>query len=90
MIILILSNEYPPHIYGGTGSHVDHLCHLCRELMRINGDAHSLQALYFRDQRQRFFDQGGAGPQIHGDILSGIHAPDQILQPAFKQTQPGT
>ena len=35
MRILILSNEYPPHIYGGTGVHVDHLCHLCRELMRI-------------------------------------------------------
>jgi glycogen synthase len=49
MRILILSNEYPPHIYGGAGVHVDHLC---RELMRIGGDAHRLQVLCFGEQRE--------------------------------------
>lgn len=49
MRILVLSNEYPPHIYGGAGVHVDHLC---RELMRIGGDAHRLQVLCFGDQRE--------------------------------------
>lgn len=39
MRILLLSNEYPPHIYGGAGAHVDHLC---RELMRAAGDQHRL------------------------------------------------
>ena len=42
MRILLLSNEYPPHIYGGAGVHVDHLC---RELMRAAGDQHRLQVL---------------------------------------------
>ncbi len=49
MRILLLSNEYPPHIYGGAGVHVDHLC---RELMRVAGDAHRLQVLCFGDQRE--------------------------------------
>lgn len=49
MKILLLSNEYPPHIYGGAGVHV---AHLCTELMRIGGDAHRLQVLCFGDQRE--------------------------------------
>lgn len=49
MRTLLLSNEYPPNIYGGAGVHVDHLC---RELMRIGGDAHRLQVLCFGDQRE--------------------------------------
>jgi len=48
MRILLLSNEYPPHIYGGAGVHVDHLC---TELVRIAGDADRLQVLCFGDQR---------------------------------------
>jgi glycogen synthase len=49
MRILILSNEYPPHIYGGAGVHVEHLC---RELSRVGGADHPLQVLCFGDQRE--------------------------------------
>ncbi len=48
MRTLLLSNEFPPNIYGGAGVHVDHLC---RELARLGGDEHSLQVLCFGDQR---------------------------------------
>ena len=47
MRILMLSNEYPPNVYGGAGVHVDHLS---RELMRIAGDRHRLQVLCFGNQ----------------------------------------
>ena len=44
MNILILTNEYPPHIYGGAGVHVDHLV---REMERCNGGCHRIQVLCF-------------------------------------------
>ncbi len=48
MKVLFLTNEYPPHIYGGAGVHVDHLSH---ELAKaINVDVRC-----FGEQR---FDQG--------------------------------
>jgi glycogen synthase len=49
MKILMITNEYPPHIYGGAGVHVDYLC---RELVRLDGARHQLQVLCFGDQRE--------------------------------------
>ncbi len=46
MKILLLTNEYPPHIYGGAGVHVEHLS---RELAEI--DQNQLQVLSFGDQK---------------------------------------
>jgi glycogen synthase len=48
MKILMLTNEYPPHIYGGAGVHVNYLC---RELMR-SGGGHRLQVLCFGEQQE--------------------------------------
>ncbi len=50
MNILILTNEYPPHIYGGAGVHVDHLV---REMERCDGGRHRIQVLCFGDQREQ-------------------------------------
>ena len=50
MKIAILSNEYPPHIYGGAGVHVDHLS---RELASLEKGKHCLQILCFGDQQAR-------------------------------------
>ena len=47
MRIAILTNEYPPHIYGGAGVHVEYLT---RELTRIDGGTHSVEVLCFGDQ----------------------------------------
>lgn len=48
MDVVILTNEYPPHVYGGAGVHVEYLV---RELSRLC----SVQVYSFGDQR---IDQG--------------------------------
>ena len=48
MRIAILTNEYPPHIYGGAGVHVEYLT---RELARVEDGNHSIEILCFGDQR---------------------------------------
>src|SRR4051794_8574481 len=40
MRIAILTNEYPPNIYGGAGVHVEYLT---RELCRVEGGNHSVE-----------------------------------------------
>ena len=45
--IAILTNEYPPHVYGGAGVHVEYLA---RELARLDGGAHRVDVLAFGDQ----------------------------------------
>jgi glycogen synthase len=46
----ILTNEYPPHVYGGAGVHVEYLT---RELARLDGGRHTVEVLCFGDQRVR-------------------------------------
>ncbi|MFZ5906378.1 MAG: glycogen synthase [Nitrospirota bacterium] len=48
MKIVCLTNEYPPHIYGGAGIHV---ANLTRELSLIDGGMHTLHILCFGDQK---------------------------------------
>ena len=50
MRIAILTNEYPPHIYGGAGVHVEYLT---RELARVEDGHHTLEVLCFGDQSER-------------------------------------
>jgi alpha-maltose-1-phosphate synthase len=47
MRITIFTNEYPPHIYGGAGVHVEYLS---RELSRIDPAAHSVDVFSFGEQ----------------------------------------
>lgn len=49
MRIGILTNEYPPHVYGGAGVHVEYLT---RELAALDAGAHSVDVLCFGDQRE--------------------------------------
>jgi starch synthase len=48
MHIVILTNEYPPHVYGGAGVHVEYLS---RELARLEAGAHVVRVLCFGEQR---------------------------------------
>lgn len=50
MRIAILTNEYPPYIYGGAGVHVEYLT---RELTRVEGGIHTVEVLCFGDQSLR-------------------------------------
>lgn len=47
MKILLLTNEYPPHIYGGAGVHVRHLS---AALLQLESGRHDLQIHCFGDQ----------------------------------------
>ena len=47
MNIGILTNEYPPHIYGGAGVHVEYLT---RELSRLDDGRHRVRVICFGDQ----------------------------------------
>ncbi|HEY0017941.1 MAG TPA: glycogen synthase [Longimicrobium sp.] len=49
MRISQLTNEYPPHVYGGAGVHIEYLA---RELARADGGAHDVQVLCFGQQDQ--------------------------------------
>ncbi len=49
MKIVFLTNEYPPHVYGGAGVHVQYLS---RALARLEGGRHELQVLCFGGQRE--------------------------------------
>lgn len=49
MRIALLTNEYPPRIYGGAGVHVDYLT---RELADLEGGKHEIQILCFGDQKE--------------------------------------
>jgi starch synthase len=49
MRIGILTNEYPPHVYGGAGVHVEYLT---RELSKLDGGRHQVQVLCFGDQHE--------------------------------------
>lgn len=58
MKIAILTNEYPPNIYGGAGVHVDNLT---RELARVENGAHSVEVLCFGGQKEE-----GPGLRVTG------------------------
>ncbi len=50
MKIAILTNEYPPHIYGGAGVHVEYLT---REMAKLDGHAHEIDVFSFGDQDEK-------------------------------------
>jgi starch synthase len=50
MRIGILTNEYPPYVYGGAGVHVEYLT---RELAALDDRRHSVHVLCFGDQKEQ-------------------------------------
>ena len=50
MNIAVLTNEYPPYVYGGAGVHVEYLT---RELAALDGRRHTVRVLCFGDQREQ-------------------------------------
>ncbi|WP_022836675.1 glycogen synthase [Salisaeta longa] len=47
MKIVLLTNEYPPNVYGGAGVHVEYLT---REMAALDDGAHDITVLCFGDQ----------------------------------------
>ncbi|MGA6927612.1 MAG: glycogen synthase, partial [Desulfosarcina sp.] len=54
----MLTKEYPPHIYGGAGVHVDHLV---RQMRQVGKDRHRIDVLCFGDQQEK-----GPGYRVKG------------------------
>jgi alpha-maltose-1-phosphate synthase len=71
MKILLLTNEFPPYIYGGAGVHV---ANLTSEFLRLEHDKPDLEILCFGDQK---------GEERSNRIL-GIDSPSE---PSFKSLQ---
>ena len=72
MRIAILTNEYPPHIYGGAGVHVDYLA---RELARLSdGNNHTVKILCFGEQQE-------SSPH---KTVRGIVAPVKLTAPGHR------
>lgn len=73
MKALLLTNEYPPHVYGGAGMHV---AELSRQLRRLI----SLEVRTFGDQREE-----EPGWRVRGfPAASQEGAPDDQLRPAWE------
>ncbi len=58
MKIVVLTNEYPPNIYGGAGVHVENLV---REMARAESGAHSIRVLCFGNQHEELANLGVKG-----------------------------
>ena len=50
MNITILTNEYPPNIYGGAGVHVEYLT---KELVGLENGSHTIRVLSFGEQNEQ-------------------------------------
>ncbi|ARA93413.1 glycosyl transferase family 1 [Rhodothermaceae bacterium RA] len=68
MNIAILTNEYPPNVYGGAGVHVEYLT---RELAKLDDGAHRIHVFCFGEQRVQ---QGNL--TVHG-VEAGVDIPAQ-------------
>jgi starch synthase len=73
MRIAQLTNEYPPHVYGGAGVHIEYLA---RELARAEGGAHQVQVLSFgeQDQAEGNLRVRGVAPDIRLPARDPRHA----------------
>ena len=76
MKTLFLTNEYPPHIYGGAGVHVDYLS---RELARLM----EVEVRCFGDQ-----DSLGTNPSVRGfELETGSYTCPKPLRSVFGAVQ---
>lgn len=67
MHITLLSNEYPPHVYGGAGVHVEYLT---RELARLDDRGHRVEVFCFGDQADRDGNLTADGVTAPGTVTS--------------------
>jgi starch synthase len=65
MKIAILTNEYPPNVYGGAGVHVEYLT---RELAALGDGAHQVRVLCFGDQAVREANLSVQGIDAQSDL----------------------
>ncbi len=65
MKIVLLTNEYPPHVYGGAGVHVEYLA---REFARLEGERQDIHILCFGEQKGHFDNVAVEGVRLAFDF----------------------
>ncbi len=76
MKVLFLTNEYPPHIYGGAGVHVDYLSRELAKLMQV-------EVRCFGDQESL-----GTNPAVRGfELSTDDYSCPKPLRPVFGAVQ---
>ena len=81
MKITILTNEYPPHVYGGAGVHVDYLS---RELNKLEEGKHKIHILCFGDQREHITNKTVEGIRSIPDLLIQDSRYQKLLDTLFR------
>ena len=81
MRIVLLTNEYPPHIYGGAGVHVEYLS---RELARLDKEKNHIQILCFGEQREHIDNLEVQGVNAKCDIPSQDIGRQKLLDSLFR------
>jgi alpha-maltose-1-phosphate synthase len=73
MRIALFTNEYPPHVYGGAGVHVEYLS---RELTHVDGGAHHVDVFCFGEQHvvQGNLRVHGVAPPVRFSAQDPRHA----------------
>lgn len=80
MKITLLTNEYPPYVYGGAGVHVEYLS---RELANLEEGRHEIHILCFGDQKEHSANKTVEG--IHFTFnLSQDFRHQKLLAPLFR------
>jgi starch synthase len=81
MKITLLTNEYPPYVYGGAGVHVDYLS---RELTHLEGKKHEVQILCFGDQKEDSVNKNVKGIHLNFDFpFQDVHH-QKLLDTLFR------
>lgn len=81
MRIALLTNEYPPHTYGGAGVHVEYLS---RELARLEAGRHRVQVLCFGEQKEHFANVTVEGIRLGFDFPSQDLRHQKLLDSLFR------
>ena len=87
MRIAMFTNEYPPHVYGGAGVHIEYLA---RELAAAESGAHSIDVFPFGEQRETRGNLRvhGVAPALRPSTLSTPLAEPPAERRAV-ETEPG-
>ncbi len=81
MKIALLTNEYPPHTYGGAGVHIEYLS---RELARLEGGRHEVNVFCFGDQRERLGNLSVKGINLAIDLPFQDPRHQKLLDTLFR------
>ncbi len=81
MRIALLTNEYPPHTYGGAGVHIEYLS---RELARLDGGIHGIQVLCFGEQKENLGNLSVRGVSLTFDFPFQNISHQKLLDSLFR------